>query len=693
MDGTKGSITIDTRLDNRHLYDDFLEFEKIIDNSGVKTSDRFKKQLNKLQDEYNKFLDDRVTLLNKAEEAMEKYQNAVNEYREIEAKGVDRTDDESDRYSKLYFAIINLKDEYQDIQSELEKHEELEDNINSKLQARMDLIKENFSMEVQNTQTQEIQAVAVQQEVSGQQKVAMFIEQQRQSMLRKKQAMEGLFQKLKRYTFYLLGIRTVYSAIMKSVNSWFSKTEEGRKAQEKLQGVWISLGQTIGPIVGWLIDKFRLLLGYLNEIVKMLFNFSLFSKNAAKNMGTAAQNAAKLRKQLAGFDEMNVLSSPSSGSSIGDVDLPEPDVSWIERLKPMVEGFIAVMKEAYGIIKDVATWLWDHFIAGLEFLNKVLGGTDEDMGKVIGRLVLLYAALQLIGLLATANPITWIIIAITAIIIALGWLSENWEMIKEKFNEGIKKIKQWFIDLWEKITNEWKIFKYEVSQGWDNIKDKFWTAINFIKDKWDWIVSELKLAWNDFLDSIVGQALINTFAWLLKFISDSFNAGKRIFGGFIDFIVGIFTGDWERAWKGVVDIFGGLFDSLAALAKIPINFVITHINSFIRNFNKIKIPDWVPVVGGKSAGIKEIPLLQKGAFVTGATTAIIGEAGREAVIPLDRNLEWADQFLDVLDSRGGMGGGMITNIIQIDGKEVARQTKKLEADSLFNRNGRGLNYV
>lgn len=105
---------------------------------------------------------------------------------------------------------------------------------------------------------------------------------------------------------------------------------------------------------------------------------------------------------------------------------------------------------------------------------------------------------------------------------------------------------------------------------------------------------------------------------------------QEVFQGVIDFVTGIFTGDWEKAWDGVVEIFGGIWDTLGALVKAPINGIITLVNKAIGGLNKLKVPDWVPVLGGKGINIPEIPLLAKGSTYT-PDTFIAGEKGPELI--------------------------------------------------------------
>lgn len=122
--------------------------------------------------------------------------------------------------------------------------------------------------------------------------------------------------------------------------------------------------------------------------------------------------------------------------------------------------------------------------------------------------------------------------------------------------------------------------------------------------------------------------LSNVFGGIIQNFKNFFSSGKRIFNGFIDFITGIFTGNWKKAWNGVVDIFGGIFDGIVAVGKAPINGMIGLINGFIGGLNKIKIPKWVPGVGGKGFNIGKIPYLAKGGHLINGQ-AIVGEAGPE----------------------------------------------------------------
>ena len=76
----------------------------------------------------------------------------------------------------------------------------------------------------------------------------------------------------------------------------------------------------------------------------------------------------------------------------------------------------------------------------------------------------------------------------------------------------------------------------------------------------------------------------------------------------IDFIKNVFAGNWKAAWQNVKNIFSNIISGIGNIFKLPINFIIDGMNAFIKGLNKLKIPDWVPGVGGKGLNI---PLIKK----------------------------------------------------------------------------------
>lgn len=137
---------------------------------------------------------------------------------------------------------------------------------------------------------------------------------------------------------------------------------------------------------------------------------------------------------------------------------------------------------------------------------------------------------------------------------------------------------------------------------------------------------------------VLGESLNGFFAT----VKNVWDAVKQILDGIINFIRGVFTGDWQRAWDGVKGIFAGIFSGLGAIAKAPLNAIISLVNgvigglnTLIRGLNQVQfsVPSWVPGLGGKSFGINipsinKIPYLAQGGVLMEGS-AVVGEAGPE----------------------------------------------------------------
>lgn len=197
-----------------------------------------------------------------------------------------------------------------------------------------------------------------------------------------------------------------------------------------------------------------------------------------------------------------------------------------------------------------------------------------------------------------ACPLTWIVIAIMAVV-------------------GV------FILLWTKC------------EGFRNFFVGMWQGIQSAIQTFDlWITTAMTTDWTTSFGAL--GSILNGFFYTVGTIWESI---KMVFSGVVGFINSIFAGDWAGAWNNIVQIFFGIFNGIGAIAKAPLNAIISLINTAIGGINSLSldIPDWVPLVGGQHFGVNipEIPMLAKGGITNGISIA--GEAGPEAVIPLKRN--------------------------------------------------------
>lgn len=137
------------------------------------------------------------------------------------------------------------------------------------------------------------------------------------------------------------------------------------------------------------------------------------------------------------------------------------------------------------------------------------------------------------------------------------------------------------------------------------------------------------------------------FDAIAKAVKVNFDSVMKIFKEVLEFIKNIFTKNWKEAWENVKNIFKTIAESLAEVFKIPINWIIDKINSFIDGLNKIQIPDWVPGLGGKGFNIPRIPKLRVGMdFVPEDDFPALLHRG-EAVLTAEEN--------SMLRSIGGIG--------------------------------------
>ncbi|MCU7203028.1 phage tail protein [Turicibacter sanguinis] len=198
----------------------------------------------------------------------------------------------------------------------------------------------------------------------------------------------------------------------------------------------------------------------------------------------------------------------------------------------------------------------------------------------------------------------------------------------------------------------------------------------------------LIIIWNTTLKPFInwlGGVFIDAFRNLGSYIKPILDDLKRAFSGLVDFITGVLTGNWRKAWQGIVDVFGGVFGGIVNIAKSPLNAVISLVNSAISSLNRISvsIPSWVPGFGGKSFGISipKIPMLARGGMIGSPTLAMIGEAGyNEAVVPLDRDAKAVSMIAELLAEKmpqgassgnsDSFGGGDL--ILMIDGSVIGK---------------------
>lgn len=264
----------------------------------------------------------------------------------------------------------------------------------------------------------------------------------------------------------------------------------------------------------------------------------------------------------------------------------------------------------------------------------------------------------------------------------LGFITEIWHDIMLSIKDFWDK---WGNPVFEKFCDAITLTGDTLEKIWkDVLKPIFDKLMTVLDDIWSKHLKQLVDNFLDFVGVLVDGALdiynkfilpvVNWFvekfgppiAKVFQFILET--AGNVIGGvidavshiinalkGVVDFVAGVFTGDWERAWDGIKDIFSGIWNALVDVVKVPINLIIDLVNGLIgaiesglnwiiSSINKLsfEVPDWVPGLGGKKFGfdipdidLPEIPHLAQGTVVPanyGNFLAVLGDNKRETEV-------------------------------------------------------------
>lgn len=180
----------------------------------------------------------------------------------------------------------------------------------------------------------------------------------------------------------------------------------------------------------------------------------------------------------------------------------------------------------------------------------------------------------------------------------------------------------------------------------------------------------------DFIKNILAPAFQLVFGNIvLPVVDNTFTAIKLLWEGtlqpslqgILDFITGVFTLNFEKAFSGLVQTIDGIWSGLVTIVKTPLNAVIDIVNNFIDNLNELEIPEWVPVVGGESMNIPNIPRLEKGGVLAKGQVGLLEGNGAEAVVPLDQNKRWTKAVAqDMNNALGGSGAlGVLSQILEL----------------------------
>ncbi len=314
-------------------------------------------------------------------------------------------------------------------------------------------------------------------------------------------------------------------------------------------------------------------------------------------------------------------------------------------------------------------------------------------------------------------------------------VSSVFEIFNKLYIEGVEPILNSIVTIWCECWGSLQTFWNEWGQPiFNNIKEAIVgtkdTLINIwdtaIKPVWDTICDNIDWLWSkhlkplvdnfldfvgefvngaleiynkfilpivNFLVDILGPTFVTVFStisgWVgttIGWIIDIINSLITFFKGLIQFVVGVFTGDWKKAWEGIVNVFKSVFQGITASAKWIINMVIDIINGLIQGIvsgvnnllNKVNNVS-------SSVGIPAIPTLSAPQIPKLATGAVIPPRQEFAAILGDqkngRNLEAPENLIrQIVREEGGNKKVTIVTKLVVDKRELAEMIKEVNLD-------------
>lgn len=271
------------------------------------------------------------------------------------------------------------------------------------------------------------------------------------------------------------------------------------------------------------------------------------------------------------------------------------------------------------------------------------------------------------------------------------------ELYDEHIHPFIENVKNGMSELIEKFLEFWNTYIQPILENlalmfedtyenhlkpvFDNIIEIIGIVIDILNDLWTNILQPI-IAWiiKNILPIILpiiknlSQNIKDSVDFILDLINFLLAGVKLVFAA----IHALLTKDTDKALRQTEKSVKDFVNSVIQLFENMVNRVINGINSLISGFNSIgfDLPDflgggsWHPSI--PTIPTVKLPRLANGGVTTGMTLAEIGEAGREAVLPLENNTGWMDDLASKLASKMPDYSGAKTVVLAVDGKEFAR---------------------
>ena len=515
----------------------------------------------------------------------------------------------------------------------------------------------------------------------------------------------------------------------------------------------------IGEGVNWLL--FGDGAASADALAKSSQNAAKSQQTLTKSTKAAAKAVART---VLGIDELNLVqqqaagsggsfsSGGSGGSAGGDPD--ETQKKWVglvNLIRPFLEemqrlfapGIAAwskafdqlarAAKSAWAIIRDSALELWDTALRPLgeyllgDFIPSIVNAFSETFAPIVGAVgeVFLeqFAQNFSLGCQLVGNAIQNYLMPLLGFLQQvvqdmLAAVSEAWAVygqpILDRLAQGCEQLRGWvqtlYYELIRPVLDELmarleQLWQEHLAPLWENLTLLFGAVVEMITILWtEALLPLLQNITDTFAPLVAGavQYVVDCFFNGLGTIAQVADGIAGVLRGLCEFVSGVFTADWDRAWRGLSNIFESVWDTMVGVAKQGVNGIIDLVNFMLRaltgglnavidrlNRISVEIPHWVPDYGGQRFGVNlprvpeyQIPRLAKGAVLPANRPflAVVGDQRRGTNV--EAPLETIRQA--VADVLGGAGAAQLYVSqpieVKLDGQVLYRAMAKIEAN-------------
>ena len=293
--------------------------------------------------------------------------------------------------------------------------------------------------------------------------------------------------------------------------------------------------------------------------------------------------------------------------------------------KQMTRAFDKAM-DGLNKVRDIAVKVTEKF-GGMENVLRFLGiAAATAIAAFQGKKILSFLK-SFTGLLNVANLK---IMAIVAVILAIALIVEDFinfmqgndsvigdmlskmgydvDEVRDRIITAWNKVKGFLLQVWLSISQLAKETTHKLKEFWEKNGEEIMAKLTAI---WNSLMAALRAIWNMLREAAVtiftslqafwdrwGNQILAAFSAIFSAVGEIFMAFLQVIQGVIDFITGVFTGDWEKAWQGIQEIFmgiwkaieaffTGIWDAIYALFGDKIDAIIEKVEGFVKKIKEM----------------------------------------------------------------------------------------------------------